>query len=173
MRNSTNPPFSSPDEHVERAPPSTLSFAILGVVAIPGSAVRLTVTSSAERDEVLLGIVSGVAAKLFVMDFQVGHRAARLTSPAIPTEHLLSEILVRHPIQPPALGLRANWAHDAFSLKPSRNSCRCYYVVTAINSAGRISSSSNEVWVPIRNDHGKKSASRNSRPLCRVNPVAI
>jgi hypothetical protein len=36
----------------------------------------------AERDEVLLGVVARLAAKLFVVDLQVRHRAARLTPPA-------------------------------------------------------------------------------------------
>jgi hypothetical protein len=37
----------------------------------------------AECYQVFFGVVAGVAAKLFVVDFQVGHRAAGLTSPAI------------------------------------------------------------------------------------------
>jgi hypothetical protein len=36
---------------------------------------------SAHRYEVLFGIIAGVAAKLFVVDFEVRHRAARLTPP--------------------------------------------------------------------------------------------
>jgi hypothetical protein len=40
-------------------------------------------TRGAERDQVLIGVVAGVAAKLFVMDFQVRHRAAGLAPPAI------------------------------------------------------------------------------------------
>jgi hypothetical protein len=47
-----------------------------------------------------------------------------------------------------------------------------YYVVTAINSSSRISSASNEVKVPVRRDHEKKSASGNSPPLCRINLAA-
>jgi hypothetical protein len=35
----------------------------------------------AEGDQVLLGVVAGMAAKLFVVDLQVRHRAARLTPP--------------------------------------------------------------------------------------------
>jgi hypothetical protein len=41
--------------------------------------------SSTKRDKVLLRIVAGPAAKLFVVDLKVGHCAARLTSPAIAT----------------------------------------------------------------------------------------
>jgi len=39
-------------------------------------AVARRVASDAQRDQVLRGIVTGVAAELFVMDFQVRHRAA-------------------------------------------------------------------------------------------------
>jgi hypothetical protein len=43
----------------------------------------------AERDQVLLGVVARMAAKPFVVDFQVRHRAARLTPPAVAPENLL------------------------------------------------------------------------------------
>jgi hypothetical protein len=62
----------------------------------------------AERDQVLFGVVAGMAAKLFVVNFKVGHRATRLTPPAIATQHLLSQTLVRNRIQPQA---RESWAH--------------------------------------------------------------
>ena len=78
-----------------------------------------------ERDQVLLGIVAGVTAKLFVVDFQVRHCAARLTPPAVTTQGLLPQTLVRHQIQPQASGFWANRAHDVLSLKPPRNACRC------------------------------------------------
>ena len=53
------------------------------------------VTSVAKRDQVLFGVVAGVAAKFFVVDFQVHHRATRLTSPAIAKQDLLPISLVR------------------------------------------------------------------------------
>jgi hypothetical protein len=43
----------------------------------------------AERDQVLLGVVARMAAKSFVVDFQVRHRAARLTPPAVAPQNLL------------------------------------------------------------------------------------
>ena len=46
------------------------------------------VASGAKRNQVLFGMVAGMAAKLFVMDLQVRHRAARLTPPAIATQNL-------------------------------------------------------------------------------------
>ncbi|MGA8492031.1 MAG: hypothetical protein WB711_16510 [Terriglobales bacterium] len=36
-----------------------------------------------KRNQVLLGIVAAVTAKLLVVDFKIGSYAARLTSPAI------------------------------------------------------------------------------------------
>ena len=60
------------------------------------------VAVAAQRDQVLFGIIAGVAAKLFVVNFQVRHRAARLTPPAIATQNLLPQSLVRHRIQPQA-----------------------------------------------------------------------
>jgi hypothetical protein len=51
---------------------------------------QFSVTSCAQRDQVQLGIVAGLTAKLLVVNFQVCHRATRLTSPAIPTQNLLS-----------------------------------------------------------------------------------
>jgi hypothetical protein len=47
------------------------------------------VARSAERNQVLFGIVAGATAKLLVMDLQVRHRAAQLTSPAVATQDLL------------------------------------------------------------------------------------
>ena len=58
-----------------------------------------------ERDQVLLGIIAGVAAKLFVVDLKVRHRAAQLTPPAIAPLHLLPSSFVRHGI--PAASARA------------------------------------------------------------------
>jgi hypothetical protein len=43
----------------------------------------LSVATCTQRDQVQFGIFARMAAKLFVMDFQVRHRAARLTAPAI------------------------------------------------------------------------------------------
>jgi len=40
-------------------------------------------TFHADGNEILFGVVAGVATELFVMDFQVRHRATRLTSPAV------------------------------------------------------------------------------------------
>ena len=65
-------------------------------------------TCTANGNEILFRIVAGVAAKLFVMDFQVCHRAARLTPPAIATQHLLAQIFERSRIQPHAHTLKVH-----------------------------------------------------------------
>lgn len=53
--------------------------------------VSLIVACGAECDEILLGIIAGLTAKLFVVDLQVRHRATRLTAPPIATQHLVSK----------------------------------------------------------------------------------
>ena len=52
-----------------------------------------------KRDQVLFGVVAGMTPKLFVVDLQVRHPAARLTLPAIATQHLLPQTLIRKPSQ--------------------------------------------------------------------------
>ena len=41
-------------------------------------------TVVAQRDEIVFRIHTRVAAKFLVVDFKVGHRAAELTTPAVP-----------------------------------------------------------------------------------------
>jgi hypothetical protein len=53
----------------------------------------------AHCDQVLLGVVARMAAKLFVVDLQVRHRAARLTPPAVAPQNLLPQSFVGHWIQ--------------------------------------------------------------------------
>jgi hypothetical protein len=52
------------------------------------------VACSAERNEVLARIIAGSAAKPFVMNLKVGHRAARLASPPVAAEHLVAKLLI-------------------------------------------------------------------------------
>ena len=82
-------------------------------------------TCYADVNEILLGVVAGVAAELFVMDFQVRHSAAQLTPPTVAAQHLLPQTVVRNRIQAHPRELRAQRAHETFSLRPSRNACRC------------------------------------------------
>lgn len=48
----------------------------------------------AEGNQILLGVLSGLAAKLFVMNSEIGHRAARLASPAVAVKHLVAKLVV-------------------------------------------------------------------------------
>jgi len=47
------------------------------------TAVHLAVTVAAQGYQVLFGILAGVTAEFFVVDFKIRDRAARLASPAI------------------------------------------------------------------------------------------
>ena len=71
---------------------------------------------TAEGDQILLGIVPGLAAKLFVVNFKVGHRAARLASPAVPAEHLVAKLIVQFGIQAQTCELWSEAVHEAFSV---------------------------------------------------------
>lgn len=52
--------------------------------------VNLSMTSSAEGNQILLGIMPKLAAKLFVVNLEVGHCAAGLAPPAVATQHLVA-----------------------------------------------------------------------------------
>jgi len=73
-----------------------------------------SVARSAHGYKVLLGITARVTTKLFVVNFQVRHRAAGLTPPAVATQHLLAQTFVRDRIQPKAGGFGVNHSQDAF-----------------------------------------------------------
>jgi hypothetical protein len=72
-------------------------------------------------DQVPLGIVAGMAAEFFVVDLEVGHRAARLAFPAITAQHLVAELFVWLGIKPQTRSLWSDAIHDAFAAKWSRN----------------------------------------------------
>ena len=52
-------------------------------------------TPRTERDQVLFGVGSGMAAELSVVQLKIRHRATRLTPPAVATQDLLAQIFVR------------------------------------------------------------------------------
>ena len=54
------------------------------------STVRKPVTSVTERDEVRNGIISRMAAKLLVVDFEARHRTTQLTAPPVAAQDLLA-----------------------------------------------------------------------------------
>ena len=51
-------------------------------------------TGGTQRDQVLLGVVAQLTAKLLVMNLKTAQTAARLTSPAIPLQDFATELLV-------------------------------------------------------------------------------
>ena len=61
---------------------------------------HIRVTWGTERNQILLGIVSGLTAVLYMVEFKVQPRAASLASPAIPPQNLSIELLVRFRVQP-------------------------------------------------------------------------
>ncbi len=76
-----------------------------------------SMASSAQRNQILLRIIAGVAAKVFVVDFQVRHCAASLASPAVPAQHLLAQAFVQFYVESNARISGLNAIHDAFSVK--------------------------------------------------------
>jgi len=64
------------------------------------AAVHVGVARGTEGNQILPRIITGVAAKLFVVDFEVGHRTARLASPTVARQHLNAELIVRLRIEP-------------------------------------------------------------------------
>jgi hypothetical protein len=59
---------------------------------------RAGVTDCAQCDQVRFGVISQTAPKVLMVNFQVRHCATGLTPPSIATQHLLSQILIRHRI---------------------------------------------------------------------------
>src|SRR5437660_5235611 len=58
------------------------------------AAVQVSMTSRAQRNQVVLGIVPGSAAKLFVMNLKIRKAAAGLTSPSILLQYRPTELRV-------------------------------------------------------------------------------
>lgn len=88
-------------------------------------AMHLRVTGRAEREKVLLGIVSVLASILLVVDLKVQPRAAYLASPPVPPQDLSTELLVRFIVQPQTWTFWPDDAHEACPFICSRNACFC------------------------------------------------
>jgi hypothetical protein len=70
----------------------------------------------AQRDQVRLGILAGTAAKLFVVNFKIGHRSARLASPRVAAEHLGTKLVVQFAVQAKAWVLWSDTLHEISSV---------------------------------------------------------
>jgi hypothetical protein len=78
--------------------------------------VNLRMAFRAKGDQILLGVIPGLAAKLFVVNFKIGHRAARLASPTVAAEHLVAKPVVQFAVQAKAWVLWPDAIHEAFSV---------------------------------------------------------
>ncbi len=85
------------------------------------SSVDWTVATQAERDQIVFMIRAGVAAKLFVVDFKVGHGTAQLTAPAVSPQYVLAELLVILLLEPDRRLFRLHWI---CSFTICRKACR-------------------------------------------------
>jgi hypothetical protein len=73
--------------------------------------------SGAKRNQILLGIITGLAAKFLVMNLKVRHRAAGLASPAVSVQHMVVELFVQSGIKMEARPPWSDAIHDAFPAK--------------------------------------------------------
>ena len=71
------------------------------------------VAVAAQRDQVLLRIIPGLAAKFLVMNLKVLQAPTGLTSPSVPSQDFSTKLLVQFGIQAQASLLRSNLTHDA------------------------------------------------------------
>jgi hypothetical protein len=90
---------------------------------IGSAAMRSSVAFRTQRGQVLLGVVTRMAAEFPVVHLEIRHRSTGLAPPAISTQDLLSQPFIRNRIQPQAGRVGPRWVHDAFSLRPPRNAC--------------------------------------------------
>jgi hypothetical protein len=80
--------------------------------------------SRAQRDQVFLRVVATLAAKFLVVNLKVRPGSARLTSPTVAAQHVLSESFVQLEIKPKAWLFGQNSIHEAFSATSCRKACR-------------------------------------------------
>ena len=83
-------------------------------------AMRKRMASDTQGNQVLLGIISALATKFFVVNLEVRPGPARLTSPTVAAQHLLPESFIQLEIEPQAWLFGQNLIHEAFSA----TSCR-------------------------------------------------
>src|SRR3989442_7012482 len=84
-----------------------------------------SVTIKAKRDQIAFTIAARVAAKLFVVDFKVGHGTADLAPPAVSPEYVLAELLVILLIEPDRRLFRHSSIHWIFSVTNCAKACLC------------------------------------------------
>src|SRR5260370_30097497 len=84
---------------------------------------RSGVACNAQRNQVLLSVGSRMAPELPVVHLKIGHRATGLTSPAVATQNLLAQTLVRQGVQPRGSSFGTNHfrtpSHAGFRGRPA------------------------------------------------------
>jgi len=78
---------------------------------------QVVVARRAKCNQVFFCVIAGLAAKFFVVNLKIGHRAAGLASPAVPAEYFVAEFFVWLGIKPQAGPFRSGPIHDAFPVK--------------------------------------------------------
>jgi hypothetical protein len=73
-------------------------------------------TRRTQRNQVLFRIIAGMAAKFLMVDFQVRHASAGLTSPAITAQHLVPQSFECFSVESNATVFGGSSIHETFSL---------------------------------------------------------
>ena len=89
-----------------------------------GSRVSPSVARRTQGNEILLGICTGLAPPLYVMNLNASHRPTQLAAPAVSFENFPAKILVFLSIELDSANLERNLTHAA-SVTCCRNSCCC------------------------------------------------
>ena len=77
-----------------------------------------------ESDQIRIVVIALLAPQLLVVDLQILPGTTELASPAIASQYLFSQLVVRFGIKPQARPLGSNSIHDAFSVTSCRKACR-------------------------------------------------
>ena len=93
------------------------------IIEVP-AAVQTLMAFSAERDEVVLRVVTQCTSVFQVVHIEILCEPTYLTSPTIASEHLLAKPLIVVKFQTKSRLSRDVSIHDAFGIR-SKNSCRC------------------------------------------------
>ena len=75
----------------------------------------LVMTICAQRNQVLLTIVSLTTSETHVVDLEILARAAHLALPTVALQHTLAQLLVRRGVEPYTGLFLTGAVHDAFS----------------------------------------------------------
>jgi hypothetical protein len=114
--------------------------------------VDISMTFHAKSDQILLRVVTGLAAKFLVVHLKIRHQATALASPTVSTQYLQAQGFVQLGSKPLRRILWSNPVHDAFSRAWATNAFCC--------SAGRNLKQREIEW-----------KSRSGHPLSRFAPA--